>query len=162
VDAATSGAVAAWLQFIGIVGTAIVGVIVANRQLSAQNEALKAANQNQRLQTSLKVLDDMRAVTELQDQKCSPLDATLFVISVANDEDKRHRYRTFLERRGRADFSAANDAHFYDTTKTKAGIAAFYYMDLYDLADQHRLDSQYVMAKVDAFVQPFYKALGVI
>jgi hypothetical protein len=161
-DAATSGAIAAWLQFIGIVGTAVVGVIVANRQLGAQNEALKAANDNQRLQTSMKVLDDMRAVTELQDQKCSPLDATLYVIKVANDKDERRRYRTFLERKEYADPTAANDARFYDATKTKAGIAAFYYMDLYDLIDRHRLDNLYVMAKVGAFVQPFYKALGEI
>ncbi len=161
-DAATSAAVAAWLQFVGIVGTAMVGVIVANRQLSAQNKALRSANDNQRLQTSMKVLDDMRAVTELRDQKCSPLDATLYVIKVANDENERRRYRTFLERKERAHPTAANDARFYDATQTMAGIAAFYYMDLYDLVDRHCVDNLYVLAKVNAFVQPFYNALGVI
>ena len=66
-SAEASAAVAAWLQFVGIVGAAIAAVIVANRQLSAYNKALITANENERLRNSLKVLDDMRAVTNQGD-----------------------------------------------------------------------------------------------
>jgi|SRR5580692_6505686 hypothetical protein len=143
---------AAWAQVGAIVVTGLLAVFVANRQLNAFNN-------NERLRNSMKLVDDMLKVGELQGVRASPFDTCLEIDAISKDAALAAEYRKMAANRVAFGNSPAVAQEWFLATRSKAAIVVNYYVDLLSLLSMKQLDREFVMPKVKPFILAAYPAL---
>jgi hypothetical protein len=156
-----AGAAAGWAQFVAIFFTGAGALYVANRQLKAYNDALEASNRNERFRNSIDALKDFRIPMPLHGESMSPLEATTWLSSKADDPSDVARYRSYPQREKSADPSAATDEKWVRKIGGAAVIGSMYYLDLGTLMEKNLVDVDYVMTKTSGAIIMFYDAIKV-
>jgi hypothetical protein len=131
---------AAWAQAVAILVTGFLAVFVASRQLSAFNK-------NERLQNSMKIVDDMLRVNELQGVRASPFDTCVEIDAISKNPDLTSSYRKMVENEAAFSNSASTTQEWFLATRSKAAIVVSYYLDLTNLLSLRLVDPSLLCQK---------------
>jgi hypothetical protein len=141
------GFVGIWAQVVAIAATGGLAVWVANRQLTAYNEQLRAFNDNERMRTSLKVLDDLYQRVPMRQYSVSPYEAISQVQGIADDPATLAHYREEAQ-------AAANrtltmpQLEQHDGRRINGVIASNYFVTMADLLQRNLVDEKFILEKL--------------
>jgi hypothetical protein len=157
------GVVGVWAQVFAIAATGGAAVLVGRGQLVALNKQLSAFNDNERIRTSLKALDDMYKRVQYYDYQVSPYEAVSAVGGMAKHPGRLEAYlasaRLQAEGKELTDAQANEHADKY----AYAVILANYFVMLGDLVDRNLVDEAFVLEKIGQMICVSYdgmKAMG--
>jgi hypothetical protein len=133
---------------------------VAWRQLRTLNSQLRAANDNERMRTSLKMLDEIRERVPFHDVLVSPYEAISWIAGIAKDPERLAEYHA-------ASHASANNTPMDDERKANrarsyayAIIAQNFFVILGDLVERNLVDKQFVLEKLSFLITDTFDNIG--
>jgi hypothetical protein len=154
------GLVGQWAQVAAILITGAAAVFIANRQLGAYNATLRSSVNTERFRNSIKVLEEMRAPTQILGVTSTPMDAVVD-LQRAIKAGEAPRYFGIAERLRQhgKHLGSKEEYEWFMALHAKVGIIVDYYMGLIELGREGVLQNDYVARKVSAFYPIAYESL---
>jgi hypothetical protein len=154
------GLLAQWAQFAAILFTGCAAVYVANRQLGVYNAALKESVKTEKFRNSIKVLEGLRAPSQMFGVTASPMDAVVDIQrAIKAGEAPRYLAISELLRQSGKHVGSKAEYDWYLALNAKTVIIVDYYMSMIELGREGVLQNDYVARKVSAFYPVAYESL---